>query len=72
MGCTNIENWFDTNGRFLINSLEDVENVLNSIDEQTYANKINSIEENYIRSFDFLDFGDMVEKMVLKTLPING
>lgn len=71
MGCTNIENWFDTNGMFLINSLEDVENVLNTIDEQTYTNKINSVEENYIRSFDFLDFGDMVEKMVLKTLPIN-
>ena len=64
MGCTNIENWFDTNGIFLVNSLDDIENVLNSINEETYLSKIKSIEENFNISSDFVDFEKMIKKMV--------
>jgi hypothetical protein len=66
LGCPNISDWFDTKGMFIVNSIDDIKNVLLNIDENTYQSKIDSIENNYHKSNDFVDFGIMIENKLEK------
>lgn len=68
LGCPNIHNWFDTKGMFIVNSIDDIKNVLLNIDENTYQSKIISIENNYFKSENFIDFGIMIEDKLKKLL----
>jgi hypothetical protein len=68
LGCPNIHNWFNTDGMFIVDSINDIENILLSIDENTYQSKLNSVEQNYIKSFEFIDFGVMIEDKLKKLI----
>ena len=68
LGCPNISNWFDTKGMFIVNSIDDIKNVLLSIDENTYQSKLSHIENNYHKSNDFVDFGIMIENKLNELL----
>ena len=46
-GCPNIGNWFNLDGMIMVNNLEDIINVCNSLNENTYNEKLNAINENY-------------------------
>ena len=66
LGCPNIHNWFDTEGMFIVNSIDEIKNVLSNIDENTYQSKITSIENNFNISQNFVDFGIMIEDKLKK------
>jgi hypothetical protein len=68
LGCPNIHNWFETEGMFIVNSIEDIKNVLLTIDENTYQSKITYVENNYNKSQNFVDFGIMIEDKLKKLL----
>ena len=53
---------------FLVNSIDDIKNVLLSIDENTYQSKMVYVESNYHTSNDFVDFGIMLENKLKKLL----
>lgn len=53
-GCDNIGDFFDINGIFIANSVSDIIDICNSLNEKTYNSMIESIEENYIRSIDYI------------------
>ena len=46
-GCPNIGNWFNLDGIIMVNNLEDIISVCNSLNEDTYNEKLNAINENY-------------------------
>ena len=66
LGCPNIGDWFNTEGMFLVNSIDDIKNVLLSIDENTYQSKMVYVESNYLTSNDFVDFGIILEDKLKK------
>ena len=68
LGCPNIGNWFDTKGMFIVKSIDDIKDVLLTIDENTYQSKMVYIENNYHKSNDFVDFGIMIENKLNKLL----
>jgi len=67
-GCPNIGDFFDLNSIIVVNSLDEIINTLNQIDENFYQSKIDSINKNYEKCKIFLDFNkrlnDKVEEII--------
>lgn len=57
-GCPNIANWFNMDGFIIVDSLEDIINACNSLDENTYQSKIAAVEENFEKSKQFATISD--------------
>lgn len=62
-GCPNIGNWFNLDGFLIVDNLEDIINICNTIDENTYKNKIVAVEENFEKSKKFATISD---RLILK------
>jgi hypothetical protein len=46
-GCPNIGDWFDLDGIIIVNNLDDFINVCNSLNENTYNEKLEAVNKNY-------------------------
>jgi hypothetical protein len=53
-GCSNIGNFFNTEGIITFNNVDDLIFTLNNLDENYYDSKINAIEENYNIAINYL------------------
>ena len=63
-GCPNIGNWFNTEGFFIVNSLEEIISVCNSLTDKTYNEKLQFVEENFEKSKKFATINDrLIEKI---------
>jgi len=63
-GCQNIKNFFNEKSIITFSSMDDLVEKCNSITDELYLEKIEYIEENFIKSFDFVDYGKRVEKEI--------
>ena len=48
-GCTNIGDYFNTDGMFIVNSVEQIIGVCNRLTEDTYKAMLPAVEDNYNR-----------------------
>lgn len=46
-GCPNIHKWFNTDGFFIIDSVHEIINICNTLNPETYKEKLKIVEENY-------------------------
>lgn len=53
-GCPNIEDYFDTDGMFIVNSVEEIIDICNSLTENTYNELLKKVEKNYELSKKFV------------------
>jgi len=67
-GCDNIGDFFDTRGFFIVNSLEEIIEVCNSINENTYSEKLEFINKNYELSKKYITIIDRLEIVINKIL----
>jgi uncharacterized protein YeeX (DUF496 family) len=65
MGCTNIGDFFDTRGMFIVNSLEEIENVCSSLTPQTYEDMKPYVEKNYELSQSHAQFRERLKETVI-------
>ena len=56
LGCPNIGDFFDIRGMFIVNTLEDIISVCNSITPETYNQMLPYVLENYKRSVKYANF----------------
>lgn len=63
-GCLDIDKWFDTKSILIAKDLDEIIEICNSINEETYVGLIGSIEDNYKRSLDFLNYEERVVKKI--------
>lgn len=63
-GCPNIGKWFNTESIFVVNSFEEIFNVVNNLNEQTYHKLKKSIDENHEKSLKFLDLHERLYKKI--------
>jgi hypothetical protein len=68
-GPSNIGDFFNIDGIFLVNSVDDIIDTCNRINENTYDSLKDVIEENYNRS---LNYKNMEETMVLNVKKVLG
>ena len=67
-GASNISNYFNLEGMYIVNSVKDIVSVCNSLTPDTYKKKWDAIEENYNRSMEFADVGEHLKKKILSIL----
>lgn len=46
-GCPNIGDWFNLDGMLIVNNLEDIITISNSLTEDTYNQKLEAVKQNY-------------------------
>lgn len=63
-GCPNIGEWFNTDSIIIVNSVEEIINFCNTVDEDFYIQKIKSINENYENCKKFLKYHDRVTEKI--------
>jgi hypothetical protein len=63
-GCPNIGNWFNLDGFIIANDFNEIINACNSIDENTYAEKIKAVEENFEKSKIFVNISERLENKI--------
>jgi len=63
-GCQDIEKWFNPKSIFRVNTVEDIINICNNLNENTYNEYIDSINENYELSLKFIDYESRVIKKI--------
>ena len=49
-GCPNIGNWFNLDGFIIVDNLEDIITACNSLNENSYQEKMAAVEENFEKS----------------------
>jgi hypothetical protein len=64
-GPDNIEKFFDVRGMFLINNLEELENVCNGLSEETYSEKKEFIEKNFLLSNSYSNAQERIKYDIL-------
>lgn len=70
-GCPNIEKFFDINGFFIAENEKNIIEICNSINENTYQNKILSIEKNFELSQKYITILDRLEIVINRILNTN-
>ena len=67
-GCDNIHKYFDTRGFFIVNSLDEIVNVCNSLTEDTYLEKKEFIDINFELSKKYITIIDRLEFAINRIL----
>jgi len=67
-GCPNISDFFNIDGILIANSLEDIIKICNNITPDFYESKLNAIEDNYIRSMNYLSHKQILERKLNELL----
>jgi hypothetical protein len=49
-GCPNIGDFFNTKGFIIVNTLEEIIDVVNNLTEEDYTSRLEYIEENFIKA----------------------
>ena len=52
-GCPNIGKYFNLNGFIIVNSLEEIIDVVNNLSEDKYFSKLKYVEENFIKASEY-------------------
>lgn len=67
-GCENISSYFNTNGFFIINNIEDVDKIIPNLNDETYNKMLPFVIENFNNSLKYADFWYRVEDIIDKKL----
>ena len=70
-GCPNIDDWFDTRGFIIVDSLKDIIRECNNLTPDKYQSMLPYVEENYKRSMEYANFADRLKCDILEVLKQN-
>ena len=59
-GCTNIDEYFNSKGMILVNSVEDIIKVCNNLTEKDYYDRIEYVEENYKKALNWVNHSERI------------
>jgi len=63
-GASNIGEYFNTDGMIIFNTIEELKDILDNLDEKFYDDRVEIIEENYEKSKEYWDFHARVRKTI--------
>lgn len=64
-GCPNIEKWFNMDGIIVINTLQEAIDAANSLTEETYKNKLEAVEDNFLRAQQYKTVDDRLRELLI-------
>jgi hypothetical protein len=53
-GCPNIGDWFNSEGIIMVDNLQEIIDICNSLDENYYNSRLSALDENYEKSKEFI------------------
>jgi hypothetical protein len=63
-GCTNIGDYFNTDGFIIVKNADDIVEVCNTLTEEDYKNRRDIIEENAVKAMGWIDYsGRLTDKL---------
>jgi hypothetical protein len=71
-GCSNIRDYFDTNGIITISNVDDLIQVCNNLTEDFYESKKESIERNWNKAKQFVDYEQNIVDIVTQIFKQNN
>lgn len=63
-GCPNVGDWFDTRGFIIVDSLDEIIDACNNLDENTYESMLPYVEENYNRGLELSDISVVLKNKI--------
>ena len=63
-GASNIGDYFNTDGMIIFNTIEELKDILDNLDEKIYDSHVEVIKENYEKSKQYWDFHARVRKTI--------
>ena len=63
-GASNIGEYFNTDGMIIFNTIEELKDILDNLDEKFYDDRVDIIEENYLKSKEYWDFHARVKHTI--------
>ena len=63
-GCTNIETYFDTNGMFIVDTLDDIKHLLETLTMDDYNSKLEYVHKNFELSNQYSNIWSRVDKII--------
>ena len=66
-GCTNIQDFFDIRGIYIVNNLQDIKNIIDNLGENDYFNKIEYIKNNFEFAKKYAVTEDWMYENIFKT-----
>lgn len=70
-GCPNIGDWFDTRGFIIVDNVNDVIEATNNLTADTYMQKLEYVNRNYLSSLKFVDINEHVKNKLESILSLN-
>jgi hypothetical protein len=67
-GCKNIGDFFNVDGIIIVNNIDDIIDVCNSLTDEIYESKLNAIEENYEKSLKYCYFDVNLKNKIIELL----
>lgn len=67
-GCDNIGDFFDTKGFYIVNDLNDIIDVCNSLNENSYNDRIEYINKNFELCLHYIDLLERLQTVIQKKL----
>jgi len=67
-GCPNIGNFFNLDGILVVNNIDEIINICNSLTPEYYESKINAIEDNYYRSMKYVSQTEILDRTLNELL----
>jgi hypothetical protein len=67
-GCPNSDKFFDTKGMFIVQTLDDIINVCNSLTPETYNNMLEHVENNFNLGKKYATITDRLEEAIKKVI----
>lgn len=68
LGCPNINEYFNTDGMIIVNNVEEIINVCNSLTETDYIKRLPILEENYEKGKKFENLQERVKNKIIELI----
>ena len=59
-GASNIDQYFNTDGMIIFNTIDELENILNNLTTEDYDNRLEAIQDNFERASKYLSTDDYI------------
>jgi hypothetical protein len=70
-GCPNLGDFFDSRGFFMANSVDQVIEICNSLNDSVYSNAKEYVESNYVKAAEYINFGKRLGEKVKSIISTN-
>lgn len=70
-GCPDINEYYDARGIITFTNVDEVINIINNLTEKDYLSRIQYIESNYNRAFEYKDYIKTIKNKIIEVLKYN-